>query len=64
MKHYVTAKRLFDCTSKEDLLIFQQYLETGGWKNGCPFKEEWPFVTVPDTIYNKIVKHYMTTIQI
>lgn len=55
-------KREFNPNSKQDLVEYQHFITTGGWKAGCPFLVEWPFITVPDTIQDKIIKSHISAI--
>ena len=50
-------KRVFDATSKEDLVAYKEYLTTRSWgHNGCPFELEWPWLSVPDMIAHKVAE--------
>jgi len=51
-------KREFDVTSKADLTAYKQFITTHSWgENGCPFELEWPWLSIPDMIANKIAEH-------
>lgn len=53
-------KRKFDINSKEDLAIFKNFLETLSWgKTTCPFELEFPYLTIPDMIKDKLVHHFL-----
>ena len=53
-------KKLFDPVNKNDLSIFKSFMETGKWTSkGCPFILEWPHLTVPDMIKDKITRHVL-----
>ena len=53
-------KRKFDVKSKEDVAIFKKFLETLSWgKTTCPFELEFPYLTVPDMIKDKLVHYYL-----
>lgn len=49
-------KRRFDATSKVDLRLYKQFLETRGWSGPCPFELEWPWLNIPDMISHKIAE--------
>lgn len=50
-------KRVFDATSKEDLVAYKNYLANNSWgSNGCPFELEWPHLSVPDMIAKKVAE--------
>jgi hypothetical protein len=53
-------KKLFDAGNKNDLSVFKSFMETGKWMSkGCPFILEWPYLTVPDMIKDKITRHIL-----
>lgn len=55
-------KRLFDVRSRVDLEEYRYFLEQGKWKNGvCPFEVEWPYISIPNMINEKITRHYLTS---
>lgn len=52
------TKRTFNPTSKADREIFSYFLLNSKWKdNKCPFLLEWPFLTIPDMIKDRITRH-------
>lgn len=56
----VTKKRLFDPSNKEDRREFALFLETKRWDSiVCPFELEWPYLTVPDMIKDKLAHHML-----
>lgn len=60
MKTHFTTKRKFEVTSKADVGVFKVYLETSSWgKDTCPFELEFPYLTVPDMIKDKLVYHFL-----
>jgi hypothetical protein len=48
-------KRTFDENSKEDLETAKFFFENHRWKDGCPFILEYPYLSVPDMIRDKLV---------
>ena len=52
-------RRIFDPSSAKDLNEYKEFIETSGWKNGCPFVVEWPFLNVVDMIKSKIVNKHI-----
>lgn len=53
-------KRVFDVNSQVDLEEYRYFLEQGRWKNSvCPFEVEWPHISIPNMINEKITKHYL-----
>ena len=56
----VTRKRIFNPLSKEDKREFAFFLEKKRWSSiVCPFELEWPYLTVPDMIKDKITHHML-----
>lgn len=49
-------KRNFDPKSKADIKEFRYYLQNNRWEKGCPFNVEWPYVSIPDMIKDKIAR--------
>lgn len=41
-------------------IAYQTFLKTGKWANGCPFKLEWPFVSVPALCQSRLLDYYLT----
>lgn len=53
-------KRRFNVESDNDIAIFKSFLETLSWgKTTCPFELEFPYLTVPDMIKDKLVHYYL-----
>ena len=57
----LVKKRKFDLNSKKDVEIYKSFLETNSWKitGSCPFQLEFPYLTVPDMIKDKLVRKYL-----
>lgn len=56
----IPPKRMFNINSKQDLEVFANYLKTSSWKpNGCPFETEYPWVSLPDMIKDKITRKFL-----
>lgn len=54
------SKREFDVVNEKDRDEFKHFLKTGKWgTTGCPFVLEFPYLSVPDMIKDKIVKFYL-----
>jgi len=54
------ARRNFDPNSKEDLEEFNYFLQNRKWKSVCPFFLEWPYLTIPDMVKDKIVRNILS----
>jgi hypothetical protein len=51
-------RRYFDASSVKDMQDVRHYFHYNRWgENGCPFFLEWPYLTVPDMIRDKITKY-------
>lgn len=53
------TRRPFDPSSKTDMLEYQYFLKHKKWKKGCPFILDWPYLTIPDMLKDKIIKHML-----
>jgi hypothetical protein len=52
-------KRYFDINSKEDVELYRNFLMTSGWGDPCPFILEFPYLTVPDMIKDRLIKKFL-----
>ena len=50
-------RHTFDTNSKSDLEEYKYFLTNNKWRNSCPFFLEWPYLTVPDMVKDKIIKN-------
>ena len=56
---FASKKRKFEAT-KEDIEIAKKYILKKQWGNeGCPFYLEWPYLTIPDMLKDRITKYYL-----
>ena len=54
------TQRRFDPKVKKDLQAYKQFLSEGHWDKGlCPFILEWPYLTVPDMINDRITHNVL-----
>ena len=51
------SRHTFDTNSKSDLEEYKYFLTNNKWRNSCPFFLEWPYLTVPDMVKDKIIKN-------
>lgn len=59
----VNTKRRFDPSSKKDREEYKHFLTNKTWKSFvCPFVLEWPHLTIPDMIQDKLT-HYTLGIE-
>lgn len=53
-------KRYFDVNNKVDIELYRQYLISNAWgANGCPFILEFPSLTVPDMIKDRLIRKFL-----
>jgi len=58
-------RRIFDAGSSEDLRDYKAFLETGSWSPwGCPFQLEWPWLSIPHMINQKIAEHVTKKVRV
>jgi hypothetical protein len=57
----LSNKRPFDLNSKKDVDIYKHFLKNNNWKitGSCPFEIEYPYLSVPDMIKDKLVRKYL-----
>ena len=54
------SKRKFDVNNKKDVELYRTFLMTRRWGGtGCPFVLEFPHLTIPDMIKDKMMHKYM-----
>ncbi len=52
-------RRVFNPANKKDIAEYRYFVKNGKWQNGCPFYLDWPYLTVPDMIKDRITKHML-----
>lgn len=53
-------KHEFDPASKADRSEYAYFLKHGKWKSFvCPFNLEWPYLTIPDMVKDKLAHHVL-----
>lgn len=56
----IKPKRHFDVNDKVDVEIYTNFLKTGAWgHSGCPFTLEYPYLTIPDMIKDKMIRKFL-----
>jgi hypothetical protein len=57
-------KRDFDVKSQIDVALYKNFLVTNAWGVlGCPFALEFPYLTVPDMIKDKLIHHFLGVVK-
>jgi hypothetical protein len=61
LKAFKKEKRRFDLNNKDDIEVYRQFLINGNkWgPNTCPFILEFPYLTTPDMIKDKLVRKFL-----
>jgi hypothetical protein len=60
LEAYRKQKRYFDLNSKTDIETYRQFLMTNSWgAQGCPFILEFPSLTVPDMIKDRLIRKFL-----
>jgi len=55
-----TSKEYFDTNNKKHVQIFKTFVEKNCWgHNCCPFALEEPYLSIPDMIRDKLIRHYL-----
>jgi len=53
-------KRHFDVNDKTDVEMYTGFLKTSAWGGtGCPFILEYPYLSIPDMIKDKLVRKFL-----
>ena len=55
-------KENFDTNNLDHVKHYKYFLENSRWSGSCPFRIEWPFVTVPELIKDRLIKRYLDNI--
>lgn len=53
-------RTVFDPASPSHRVAYHNFLRTGKWDDGCPFKLEWPFLTIPAQCERRLLDFYIT----
>lgn len=54
------TKVKFDENNKKHVEAYVNFLRTSSWgKTGCPFSLDFPYLTIPDMIKDKLVRKYL-----
>jgi hypothetical protein len=52
-----TTRRIFNVSKKADVDVFRNFMLNSGWgAGGCPFELEYPYLSVPDMIKDKLLR--------
>lgn len=61
LEQFRKQKRYFDIKNNDDINVYKQFLSSGNsWgTDACPFILEFPYLTVPDMIKDKLIHHFL-----
>jgi hypothetical protein len=60
LEAYRKQKRYFNINDKKDVEQYRQFLINNSWGNmGCPFILEFPSLTVPDMIKDRLIRKFL-----
>jgi len=52
----IRQKRFFNEKSKQDIALAKEFFNNHTWgRDGCPFILEYPYLTIPDMIKDKLI---------
>jgi hypothetical protein len=51
----IRPKRFFNEKSKADIAMAKEFFKNHSWAGGCPFILEYPYLTIPDMIKDKMI---------
>lgn len=52
-------RTMFNPKDKTHIKEYKFFVENHKWRDICPFWLEWPYLTVPDMIKDKMIKHIL-----
>ena len=52
-------KRKFDINNRADIEEYDYFLKNKKWRDLCPFRVEWPYLTVTKMIEDQIVNQFI-----
>jgi len=57
------TKRVFDPSNLADLKEYRHFVTNGTWTAAtCPFEVEWPYLSIPQMIQERITEHYLLNV--
>lgn len=60
LERFVSQKEIFNVKNPEHIKIYKRFLLTNTWGHqGCRFFLEFPYLTIPDMIKDKLVHHFL-----
>ena len=60
IERMIKSKILFEVDNKKHVAMYKNFLATGAWgSEGCPFALEFPYLTIPDMIKDKLIHKFL-----
>jgi len=61
LEQMIQPKRLFNINDQKDIEIYAKFLRTSSWRHikACPYILEFPYLTVPDMIKDKLIHKFL-----
>lgn len=60
IERMIKSKILFEVENKKHISMYKNFLNNGSWgSNGCPFALEFPYLTIPDMIKDKLIHKFL-----
>lgn len=56
-------KRSFDPKNKKDIEAFRTFMADNKWGGPCPFILEEPYLTIPDMLKDRYIRHQLNVSQ-
>ncbi len=50
-------REVFDASNSKHIEEVRYFMSNNRWRDICPFFLEWPYLTIPDMIKDKIVRN-------
>ena len=58
-RKHVEQYRNFLVNHKKHVQEYRKFIVNRKWETGCHYDLEWPYLTIPDMIKDKIINHYL-----
>lgn len=52
-------RRVFNPKDSKDVADYRNFVTRGKWDGGCPFFLDWPYLTIPDMIKDRLTKNLL-----
>lgn len=60
LESFIKPKKFFDVSNRQHVEMYKNFLASYKWGNdGCPFILEFPYLTIPDMIKDKLMYKFL-----